>query len=385
MKKTFRALRVPHKWALMAMLDAGDRPSIESVKEFYEINCPERSQEPLTDVMEELTECFLKVLSGLNKRHSVDWIHPSFKDLVIEEVARQPQLRKAFLKVMSLAGIKIAISTAGGSEGDRAFPFLTSSQGWQFLPERCASAISVGSDDDIADLLTVLAGAHLNAPNEHIRQQVEKIIHSVCSVAREKWDRQAIPIGTDALVAYCKAGRQVPRMPSLPQVERSWQRRADKAKELLEKSEIIFELDVDAVCDWARFARLIFEIDPRLVGGDRFSERFASEIAALVRIAEEDLEEFEDVTGPDPWGEEAASFRWHADLVSTLASALEHLAPVVQGNREKLMGLVLRLRERSLILERRGDELEAETPDDSEDPSTRKPTDFSVRRLFFDL
>jgi hypothetical protein len=308
MKKAFRALPIPHKWALIAMLEGGDRVSATSLRELYEKNCPDRSKEPFADVMEDLTESFLKEMSGKEGPESVDWIHPSCKDLVIEELARQPQLRDAFLRVMSLAGIKIAISSAGGAEGNRMFPFLTSIQSWGILQERCASVISTGSDDEITDLLRVLAEAHPKAPTQHARHQVERALGMACAGARTKWDRDGLSISTEGLAAYCEAGSCLPAMPDLPRIEFSWREREAKIRGKIQKSENIFDLDVDNVCDWARFASVVIAINPRLIEGDAIAGNFATEITKLIQIGEEeirDIASYDEAGSSDLFGDEA--------------------------------------------------------------------------------
>ena len=386
MKKAFRALPIPHKWALIAMLEAGDRVSAASLREFYEKNCPVQNQEPFTEVMEDLTESFLKGMSGKNGPELVDWIHPSCKDLVIEELARQPQLRNAFLRVMSLAGIKIAISSAGGAEGKRVFPFLTSIQSWEFLQERCASVISAGSDDEIADLLRVLAEAHAKGPSENARRQVERSLGMACSDARRKWDRKGLSISTEGFAAYCEAGSRLPEMPDLPNVESSWREREDKFREKIQKSGNIFDLDVDDVCDWARFASAVIGINPRLIQGGAIGETYANEIAKLVRIAEKEIRDpADEARVSDPWTGDPGEFRWHSDLVSTLAKTFEYLTAISPGNRVKLQSMATDLKSRSSRLEDRANQMEAEPDDDGDDARTESSANFSVKSLFSDL
>jgi hypothetical protein len=388
MKKAFRALPTPHKWLLIAMLEAGDRVSVENLKDLYDKDCPDRSQEPFTDVMEDLTESFLKDMSRTKGAVSVDWIHPSCKDLVIEESARQPQLRNAFLRVMSLSGIKIAISTSGGAEGTRVFPFLTSKQSWELLQVRCSSVIAAGSDDETADLLRVVAEAHRKAPNAQSRSRVERTLDVACSEARHMWDRGAMPLSTEGLAAYCEAGSRLPKMPDLPNIESSWREKDGKVRERVHKCENIFDVDIDAVCDWVRFATMVINVNPTIIQGGNVTANFGNETAKLTYIAEKEIEDtasYDEGGSGDIFGDEADSLRWHAELVITLAKTLEYLAVMLPGDREKLQTLMVDLKERASRLVDRANRMEATPDDEGEDSYAGRSESFDVRRLFSDL
>ena len=64
------------------------------------------------EVLDELREAFIKGDA------EIDWMHPSYRDLVIDELARDAHLQQAFLSSTGLGGIKLAISDTGGASGD---------------------------------------------------------------------------------------------------------------------------------------------------------------------------------------------------------------------------------------------------------------------------
>ena len=55
---------------------------------------------------------------------TVQWIHPSYRDLVIDELSQDQSLRLRFLQMANLEGIKLALSQAGGAKGERHLPLL---------------------------------------------------------------------------------------------------------------------------------------------------------------------------------------------------------------------------------------------------------------------
>lgn len=60
MRKAFRALDNSYKWVLFSLLEAGYLPQIERVKQLYEAHCPTEDRRPFDELIEELTEGFIK-------------------------------------------------------------------------------------------------------------------------------------------------------------------------------------------------------------------------------------------------------------------------------------------------------------------------------------
>jgi hypothetical protein len=146
MRKTFTALPEAHKWFLISLLEAGagsgpddvsaffgtDADSVrDSVFGLYEAHCPRDERRPATEVFDELRESF--VSGGVQ----IDWMHPSYRDLVIDELSADPGLQHEFLSSMGLSGIKLAISDTGGKEGERRFPLMNLHDSWEILDSRC--------------------------------------------------------------------------------------------------------------------------------------------------------------------------------------------------------------------------------------------------------
>lgn len=138
----FRKLPSAHKWMLFALLEA-ERDSffksngnIDAVKKSYSAMCPIDEQEPFETVAEELTEAFIRRTKGWLRSNSVEWIHPSCRDLTIQELARHVALRRRFLRNCSTAGIELAMSPGGGAAGERMVPLLLDAQDWEILKER---------------------------------------------------------------------------------------------------------------------------------------------------------------------------------------------------------------------------------------------------------
>ena len=57
-------------------------------------------------------------------RMRVDWVHPSWRDLVIESLADDAAARRHFLARCGVDGAALALSGGGGAAGERERPLL---------------------------------------------------------------------------------------------------------------------------------------------------------------------------------------------------------------------------------------------------------------------
>ena len=156
MRVTFEKLPSAYKWFLVAVLELPDaeesysvrlRGNVANLRNLYEAYCPDADHQPFETIMEHLTEAFVKVRETDFGGTVVDWIHPSYRDLVIEELIKNAELRNTFLRRASLEGVKLAVSDTGGRYGARSLPFIRSAESWDVLKDRCLSMVA----SDIGD------------------------------------------------------------------------------------------------------------------------------------------------------------------------------------------------------------------------------------------
>jgi hypothetical protein len=116
MRESLRALATDHRALLVAMLDVPPGPVTERdlVAATRRHSDSGFARAP-TDIVDRLSDHFLRVVEG----GAVTWVHPSWRDLVIEEVAATPGSRRDFLHRCGIDGALLALSTAGGAGGER--------------------------------------------------------------------------------------------------------------------------------------------------------------------------------------------------------------------------------------------------------------------------
>jgi hypothetical protein len=156
MRTSFRSLTAPHKWLLFAMLEADDgrvhprAGSADDLPERYERLCPPDELEDCFLIAQELSESFVTRLSE-GRAMRLDWMHPSCRDLAIDELAQSPRDRQHFLRHCDRRGVHLATSIGGGSGGSRTFPLLTGQAELSILRERVLCLLK--SDLTVVDVL----------------------------------------------------------------------------------------------------------------------------------------------------------------------------------------------------------------------------------------
>jgi hypothetical protein len=139
MQVSFRKLPLSHRWMLFALLEVDQSQSLSKgsseLEDRYNALCPSEVHQPFKRVIGELTEAFIKKSPGVMAER-IDWIHPSCRDLAIDELCENPKERQHFLANCSLTGLALASSFAGGAEGRRHLPLLQSKSDWQQFANR---------------------------------------------------------------------------------------------------------------------------------------------------------------------------------------------------------------------------------------------------------
>lgn len=174
MRTAFRKLDSPHKAAMFALLDADVAPLSQKrhrLETLFEAIAKDEDAR-LDSACLELSEGFVRLrkmadFSG-QIHDDMDWIHPSCRDLAIDELSNVTSARQQFLQHCSLAGIKLALSIGGGAAGERALPLLRAKKDWALLHDRTVKMLS-----DDSEILDLVASAMENLENESAKYKTE--------------------------------------------------------------------------------------------------------------------------------------------------------------------------------------------------------------------
>lgn len=382
-KTTFRALPPGHKWALIAMLEVGLTPTLKETSESYSRLCPEQDQEPFEDVLDQLTESFIKrtrqpALSGDGPTEILSWIHPSYRDLVIDELMREASLSNRFLSYTHLAGITLAISTGGGRHGERELPFLTSERAWQLLGDRCRHVAMTVEESELPDFLKTLASAMTEVRAADAKDRFHRLTRDICDVVRERWDDSCRALTADELEAYEQASLLLSPLPPAPDLRASWTKAADGFLAEVkwgEEHNYFFPSDSD---EFLKLVNAIGRIEPRLLRQNQFPENFRSQFEKVFQLAR---------SGADlDLSDDAEGLRSDSYRLKQLRDLVEEISVIVPELDPRKDSLLDKLESKASEAATAADELEESEPyDPDEGRGSNDDSRVDLQQIFSDL
>jgi hypothetical protein len=135
----------------------------------------------------------------------VTWVHPSWRDLVIERLAADAGARRAFLERCELPGALLALSTGGGAAGERALPLLITDADWDALGDTVHRLAMALDQHDLA-LLFGAMGHALGAAPGGTRDELDALADETLATVRRRLDREHAVIEPQLLDAWRALG-----------------------------------------------------------------------------------------------------------------------------------------------------------------------------------
>jgi hypothetical protein len=149
----------------------------------------------------------------------VSWVHPSWRDVVIAELAEQPVERNAFLRACGIDGLLLAVSAEGGSRGERVFPLVRLDADWDAAADRAAALGREVDDSALRSLLVALADA-LDRTTRSDAADLSAVAETVLIVTRGRFEAAGQLPSLDTLYAWLSLNGWVQREP--PDIGRYW-------------------------------------------------------------------------------------------------------------------------------------------------------------------
>ena len=218
MAVSLRALSDQHRTLLVALLDTPPGPVVERE---LAAACRRHSRAGLTqqpaELVDRLTDHFLRLSNG----KAVTWVHPSWRDLVIEQLREDQPQRERFLHNSSLEGLLLALSTAGGAEGERLLPLMCGDGDWDAVAERLADLIPTLDEPDLNRLFIALGEAHTATTGSN-RRELEHLACSALAAVARRWSRGHSPIPLGSLETWFALADVLGNPPPAPEVAATW-------------------------------------------------------------------------------------------------------------------------------------------------------------------
>jgi hypothetical protein len=204
-------------------------------------------------------------------------VHPSWRDLVIDELAADPEGRRAFLVAAGPDGVLLALSTAGGARGERLLPLLVADADWDALADRIH--VLSGELDPIghARLLDALRAAMLQTDQRDPARHVELVAVAEQALGRATtlWARADGELEVDLLRSWYALARRVSAPPPPPALDRTWAALLPAGPTLDPPSELY---RVDA---WLALCEVLADHDRAALNRLGFFDRHAALVADL--------------------------------------------------------------------------------------------------------
>lgn len=274
MAASYHALSSEHKAVLYALVDVPPGPvSRRELTSALRRHAPRGLAHPIDRIVDRLADHFLRT-AGTD---SVSWVHPSWRDLVIDELAADREARQAFLRRCGIHGIALALSTAGGSGGDRSLPLLREDADWDALADRVAAVLPTLDAPEAVLLLQTLAEALRSAADD---AHVELIAFARQALGQlgHLWEAtETPPVGL--LAVWFSLASQLPGAPTLPEraLAKTW-------IELLPHGglEIASAGSIAALDDWLTLADLLASRAPELLERFQFPAGQTDTLRAVI-------------------------------------------------------------------------------------------------------
>lgn len=300
----------------------------------------------------------------------ITWMHPSYRDLVIEELTKDRDLRRVVLKTANIDDIQLVFSVAGGSDGNRSLPLLVDDESWDIISLRCSELATELTAWDLSSLIRSLSYVYQNSNPPKIKQRVLEIIKDVCENLLTKWNERKTLISILELRVYCNATLLINPLPPIPNLVPTWEYYSKSTKESLTASNVE---------EWVDLVWLIFQNEPRFLSQIKFPENHLSFIQDLMgKLEGEVIDDFEDlpVDELDDIG----------DRYSKFAESLRTLATTVEPLREKLDDLASLFSDKEEEIREQVRDIRENEPDNEFDIIKPKPiAEFNIQTLFRDL
>jgi len=393
MQLTFRGLPVALKWYLVSMLEMpqgarSDGPG--GLEKKYLSYCPDEKRISFEEATQQLREAFIRVRKIGRYAPFVDWIHPSYRDLVIDELAADSDLRTQFLKRASLEGFKLAVSDTGGRAGLRRLPFVLSTESWDLLRER-ALAIVRDLDQD-RDLLEILSSAAKRSTSIGLECNWEDFISRVCCAVKAKWDTSARHLKAGELAAFRGARSAINSNQDLPEILGTWFSLEEEFREIFSAGHSLVPRDLKLFDELTRFAEEAEACVPGFLGKRGFLNQFELAVEPLFERAKRG---FSDLKYPaendieDDRSEFAAEVSQLADAFYRISRipASDCVDGVVKGKAARLRGWADELQEMAYELRDFEPELDMvpHREHDTDEEHVSPNDDFDIDALFAEL
>jgi hypothetical protein len=265
----------------------------------------------------------------MSKNRIIQWMHPSWRDLVIERLSRDPTIRSDFLAKCGMNGFMLALSAAGGTKGDLQTPLLTSVEDWESLAETGQRLIANESAHNVWRVTATVSEAVRNAIRgqnsfPHIVTGPAAVFaRKVLGACVERWNADPGSALTRTVRQYFVISEHLSPLPPSPDFRPIWELSHDASVEEIESfdpEEV--ELFLSEIDDWLALGAVILENEPRLLRQIGFPSEFTAVFREFVPSLAERASLCEELSSEDECQEEDDRLDFLSSLVDTIGGLI---------------------------------------------------------------
>ncbi|MGH2843940.1 MAG: MerR family DNA-binding transcriptional regulator [Solirubrobacteraceae bacterium] len=191
MRNSFCALGLEHRDLLVSLLDApagliDQRTLAATIRRHHRGGL----SRPPGELIDRLTDHFLRVTPL-----GIGWVHPSWRDLVIDQLHTDASARQRFLAGSGIDGLTLALSVQGGERGERTLPLLATDGDWDRLGDRLHELLRELEPRELARVLLALVATLSETIDARQRREARGLAAALLDTTRQLWDerRQILP------------------------------------------------------------------------------------------------------------------------------------------------------------------------------------------------
>lgn len=253
MATSFAALEEHHRALLIALLDApagltDDRELAATLRRHH----PGGLSRPPHELIDRLTDHFVRISSL-----GIDWVHPSWRDLVIEQLRSDRDARRRFLGVCGPYGALLVLSSAGGAGGERVLPLLIDDADWDVFNGRVGELLRELDDADLARLLLACAEPLAGDLDARQRAELQSLVEYTLGATRRLWDTRRKPLPIFLLEAWYTASSDLARPLRAPQITPTWMALHPASADVVDELRDLRRSD-----EWLELAQALTRHDP---------------------------------------------------------------------------------------------------------------------------
>ncbi len=326
---------------------------------------------------------------------SYEWMHPSWRDLVIEHLIQNRIERRQFISRCGLNGILLAISFGGGAEGLRKYPLLVEQEDWRLFQDRVKKYLE---DSELTDDHKILSSIDDSLMKLAVSEDVElenmkELAANAIIACKGKWDSREEIIPNNLLKNYYSISEYIKPLPPGPDIEATWNHVIEIVRfDLGEYFDIgVFSNHVD---EWAVLLNILFENEPRFLRQQPLQEVIDSRLEKIISEVEGfDIEDYRKITTGRDLDEYLDELDYWADELYGLWVSLKKLVDSFSVKTEKiqcLQSLIEHMGARRNKLEeeydyRRYEDEEGDNEQEWHKIPDRSSETFNIDALFNDL